>query len=112
MLTTDHQTPALDRIVPHPRTLRKARESVKQMVNTGVSPRRIRSYLDCWSTWWVRTSETWSKQDLLVWFIEVCRDPVPAAYAAGLYYDDVKQSCTRHGEQLHPVLELDLPASA
>ena len=44
MLATDNQTPVLDRIVPHPRTLRKARESVRQMVNTGVSPRRIRNY--------------------------------------------------------------------
>ena len=109
MLTTDHQTPALDRIVPHPRTLRKARESVSQMVNTGVSPRRIRSYLYRWSTWWVRTSEIWIKQDLLVWFLEVCRDPVPAAYAAGLYYDDVKKS---HIDDLYPVFERDLPAAA
>ena len=41
----------LDRIVPHPRTLRKARENVKAMVNSGVSPCRIRSYLHRWSTW-------------------------------------------------------------
>ena len=31
-IATNNQTPALDRIVPHPRTLRKAREQVKQMV--------------------------------------------------------------------------------
>jgi len=33
------------RIVPHARTLRKAREQVKWMVRDGVSPRRIISYL-------------------------------------------------------------------
>jgi hypothetical protein len=58
----------------------------------------------------VRTSETWSKQDLLVWFLEVCRDPVPAAYAAGLYYDDVKKS--HNIDNLHPVFEWDLSAAA
>ena len=44
-VATDHQEPAVDRIVPHARTLRKARENVKAMVNSGVSPCRIRRYL-------------------------------------------------------------------
>ena len=43
-VATDHQEPALDRIVPHPRTLRNARENAKAMVKSEVSPRRIRSY--------------------------------------------------------------------
>ncbi|WP_207383393.1 hypothetical protein, partial [Legionella adelaidensis] len=43
-------------IVPHPRTLRKARENVKQMVAGGVSLQRIRNYLSNWATWWLRTS--------------------------------------------------------
>ena len=55
--------PALDRIVPHPRTLRKARENVKAMVNSGVSPWRIRSYLHRWSTWWVGTAQSWQHQE-------------------------------------------------
>ena len=112
MPTTDHQIPEPDRIVPHPRTLRKAREQVKQMVNNGVSHQRIRSYLHRWSTWWVRTSETWDYQDLLVWFLEVCRDPVPAAYAAGLYYHDVKKSRTEAFQDQHPVFEWGSLAAA
>ena len=80
----DHQTPELDRIVPHPRTLRKAREQIKAMVNSGVSPRRIRSYLHRWSTWWVGTAQSWQYQELLEWFLNVCWDSEPAAYAAGL----------------------------
>ncbi len=112
MPTTDHQIPEPDRIVPHPRTLRKAREQVKQMVKDGVSPGRIRSYLHRWGAWWVRTSETWGYQDLFVWFLEVCRDPVPAAYAAGLYWHDVKKSRTEANPDRHPVFELDLPAAA
>ena len=43
-IATNNQTPAPDRIVPHPMTLRKAREQVKQMVIDGLSARRIRSY--------------------------------------------------------------------
>lgn len=85
---------------------------VKQMVNDGASPRRIRSYLHRWGTWWVRTSETWGYQDLLVWFLEVCRDPVPAAYAAGLYWHDVKKSRIEANYDRHLVFELDLPAAA
>ncbi len=94
MSTTDYQTPEPDRIAPSPRTLRKAREQVKQMVNTEVSPRRIKNYLHRWGTWWVRTSGTWGKQDLLMWFLEVCRDPAPAAYAGGLYSLAVNKSRT------------------
>lgn len=43
--------PEPPRIVPHSRTLRKAREQVKYMVFDGVSPRRIRNYLHQWVTW-------------------------------------------------------------
>lgn len=80
--------------------------------NRQASPRRIRSYLHRWGTWWVRTAETWGYQDLLVWFLEVCRDPVPAAYAAGLYWHDVKKSQIEANHDRHPVFELDLPAAA
>jgi hypothetical protein len=44
------------RIVPHPRTLRKAREQVKSMVIDEASPRRIRNYLHRWVIWWAMTS--------------------------------------------------------
>lgn len=91
-IASNNQLPALDRIVPHPRTLRKAREQVKQMVIDGVSPQRIRSYLHRWSMWWVRSSQSWQYQELLEWFLNVCWDFSPAAYAAGLLHHAIKKS--------------------
>lgn len=83
--TTEQVLSEPNRIVPHPRTLRKAREQVKQMVIDGVSLPRITSYLHRWSTWWVRTSESWDYQELLGWFFNACWDHNPAAgFAAGL----------------------------
>lgn len=41
--------PALTHIVPHARTLRKAREQVQQMVKNAVSPRGVTSYLNRWT---------------------------------------------------------------
>ena len=43
---SEHQTCEPIRMVPHPRTLRKAREQVKSMVIDGFSSRRIKNYLD------------------------------------------------------------------
>jgi len=83
--TTEHLLPELNRIIPHPRTLRKAREQVNQMVINGVSLRRISSYLYRWSTWWAGTSECWDYQELLGWFFTACWESNPAAgFAAGL----------------------------
>ncbi len=78
-------------MVPHPRTIRKAREQVKQMVIDGMSSQRIRSYLHRWATW-VRTSEHWEYQELLEWFLNRCWDFKPAAYAAGLLHQHLKKS--------------------
>jgi hypothetical protein len=72
------------RIVPHPRTLRKAREQVKYMVIDGTSARRIRHYLHRFITWWVNTSGTWAYQELCNDSIKVCWNESVAAYAAGL----------------------------
>ena len=80
--SSDEQT----RIVPHPRTLRKARENVKQMVADGVSRQRIKNYLSSWVNWWVRTSETWSYLELLNWYREACHDERGSSLAAGLIY--------------------------
>ena len=108
MSETDYQTPEPNRIVPHPRTLRKAREQVQHMVNDGVSPQRIRSYLHRWIIWWVSTSETWGYQELLVWFLEVCRLPAPAAYAAGLYHQSVKK-LRNQVQAYRPVFDEEFP---
>jgi hypothetical protein len=44
-LAVEQADSAQPRIVPHARTLRNAREQVKQMVNDGFSTRRIKRYL-------------------------------------------------------------------
>lgn len=76
--------PAALRIVPHPRTLRKAREQIKYMVLDGASLQQIRNYLNRWVTWWVNTSETWQYSELLEQFISLCWDASLAAHAANL----------------------------
>jgi hypothetical protein len=81
---SEHQKSELIRIVPHPRTLRKAREQVKYMVIDGTSARRTRNYLHRWIAWWVGTSKTWCYQELLQWFIDVCWHKQTADYAAAL----------------------------
>jgi hypothetical protein len=86
------------RIVPHPRTLRKAREQVKHMVIDEVSPRRIRNYLQRWVAWWVNASNTWEYQELLQWFLDVCWQKSVAAYAASL--------CQLHLNKLHTEFSL------
>jgi hypothetical protein len=73
------------RIVPHPRTLRKAREQVKHMVIDGTSSRRIRNYLHRWVAWWVNASDTWQYQELLQWFMDVCWQARVTDYARGIY---------------------------
>jgi hypothetical protein len=72
------------RIVPHARTLRKAREQVKIMVATGFSTRRIRSYLKKWALWWAITSETWNDEYLLQQFFKSCWDFRLGEFAADL----------------------------
>lgn len=72
-------------MVPHSRTLRKAREQVKSMVNSGVSLRRIRNYLHRFVLWWQKTSTEWSYQTLLRDFVSTCKIPAPAGIAADLF---------------------------
>ena len=90
LYTAPSQASETSLIVPHPRTLRKAREQVTAMVNSGVSPRRIRRYLHRWVLWWVSALQRWQHQELLEWFLDVCWDIVPAAYAAGLIQQAIK----------------------
>jgi len=42
--------------------------------------------------WWVNTTDSWTYQELVVWFVKVCRDICPAAHAAGVlkrYFKDL-----------------------
>jgi hypothetical protein len=75
------------RIVPHARTLRKAREQVKVMVADGFSTHRIRSYLRKWALWWVMTSEIWSLEELIFRFIKTCWDQCIATITYGVLQD-------------------------
>ena len=81
---SEHLTQELLRVVPHPRTLRKARENVKWMVNDGVSHRKTRNYLHHFVIWWVKTTELWTYEELLELFIRTCWESQPAAIAAEL----------------------------
>jgi hypothetical protein len=60
---------------------------VKQMVNDGFSTRRIKSYLSRWCSWWVRSSQSWQYQELLGWFLHVCRDLKVAQIAIALFQE-------------------------
>ena len=99
----DHQKHEPIRIVPHPRTLRKAREQVKYMVIDGTSILRIRNYLNRWVMWWVNTSEAWLYHEILQWFVDACWDVNPATVVAGLlvhhfsntHRDDFSARCGR-----------------
>src|SRR5271168_4832646 len=82
------------RIVPHPRTLRKAREQVKYMVIDGTSSRRIRNYLHRWVMWWTTTSTTWHYQEFLQCFIDVCWHEPATAYATALSCLHIKSGHT------------------
>lgn len=90
--TSEHQPHEPIRIVPHPRTLRKARENIKSMVADGLSAQKIRRYLHRFVAWWAMTSDTWQYQELLRWFIDVCWHEPTAHYAAGLYQLHFKRS--------------------
>ena len=76
-----NQTLGASHIVPHPRTLHKAREQVKWMVADGVSRPKIKNYLVRWLCWWVRTSGTWKHKELSNQYIESCWNPAAAENA-------------------------------
>jgi hypothetical protein len=72
------------RIIPHARTLRKARIQVQQMVTIGLSTKQIRRYLHQFLLWWAKTIEAWTYEELITWFIEACWDIYPIAHASAL----------------------------
>ena len=89
-MTSEHQLHEPTRIVPHPRTIRKAREQVKVMVKDGVSHRKISRYLHRFVTWWVTTSIIWTHEEMLDSFIRSCWDPTLAKMAYGLLRDSAE----------------------
>lgn len=81
---SEHQMHEPIRIVPHARTLRKARENVRWMVNDGVSLQKIRNYLHRFLLWWVQTSDTWQYDQLLTWLLDTIWEANLMAFARGL----------------------------
>jgi hypothetical protein len=80
-------------MVPHARTLRKARIQVQLMVSLGFSTSFIRRYLDRFVRWWVNTVRIWNYDELIRWFCDASFDIKPAAFAAGLLIRrDIKKS--------------------
>ncbi len=70
---------------PHARTLRKAREQVKNMVTHGFSTHEIRIYLQRWALWWrVNTSELWQIDDILNQYSVACWDLTTKQYGVGI----------------------------
>lgn len=90
--TSEQQNATEIHITPHARTLRKARIQVQQMVTIGLSTKLIRRYLHQFLLWWVKTIDSWTYQELVVWFVEACRDICPAAHAAGVLQRYFKES--------------------
>lgn len=89
-------------IIPHARTLRKAREQVKMMVNDDVSLPKIKNYLSRWVYWWVKTSSFWNYNELVNRHIDSCWDPIAQNIAMGFFLtEDITlsnsdaQSCGR-----------------
>ena len=80
------------RLIPHPRTLRKAREQLRWMVNDGLSAQQIKRYLHRFVLWWANTSATWHYHGLLTWFLDLCWDSNLAAYATSLLHHHVMKS--------------------
>lgn len=54
------------------------------MVTIGLSTKQIRRYLHQFLLWWVKTIESWTYQELVIWFVEACRDSCPVAHAMAL----------------------------
>lgn len=78
-------------MVPHARTLRKARDNIGLMVIDGVSLRRVMKYLCHWCSWWRRTvASDWSIEELLQWLLDSCWRPHPAiTYIAGRLHQEI-----------------------
>ncbi len=83
---SDDQSHQPTRIVPHPRTLRKARENIKCIVIDGASLQKTRNYLHRYILWWRKTSEDWQYDELLHWLIASCWKRTPTAIAASLLH--------------------------
>ena len=106
--SADHSESLHKTIVAHARTLRNVCSQVKQMVIDGISARRIRSYLNRWCTWWVKSSQSWQYEEIMKWFIQVCRDSAAMNIAATL----LEQAAIKRSYSATSPAGLDVHATA
>ena len=65
------------------------------MVVDGASLLQIRTYLDRYVRWWTKTSEIWTYEEILKWFLDQCWDEKLADFAATLLLSSqIKKSRT------------------
>ena len=76
---------ALFCMIPHARTLRKAREQVKMMVVDDVSLPKIKNYLSRWIYWWMKTSSCWNYNELVNRYIHSCWNPAAKNRVIGFF---------------------------
>lgn len=95
-------------IIPHARTLRKAREQVKMMVVDGASLCQIKNYLSRWSYWWVKTAVIWNYDELACQYIESCWDANAAKIGAFAFQQNIIESHSA----AHCETGIELPTAA
>jgi hypothetical protein len=78
------------------------------MVIDGVSLGRIRSYLNRWCTWWVKSSQSWQYEEIMRWFIQVCRDSAAKSIAATL----LERAAIKHSYSATLAVGLNVHATA
>ena len=93
------------RNIPHPRTLRNAREQVRVMIYHGISTQHIRHYLSSWARWWTLTIESWNYSEILLRLIESCWDTNlhVAVVAEGLRQRYLKKIVMQHDFEVTPL---------
>ena len=80
------------RIVPHPRTLRKAREQIQCMVADGASLPQTRIYIRRFVMWWVKTVVSWSYNELVESLIQSCWSSHIASIVYGLLQPTLRRN--------------------
>lgn len=72
-------------MIPHARTLRKAREQVKMMVVDDVSLPEIKNYLSRWGYWWMKTAVIWNYDELAQRYIQSCWNTAAANIGVSVF---------------------------
>lgn len=82
------------------------------MVASGVSLRQAMNYLNQWVSWWTQTAKSWTKHELLTWFIEACWDTSVVDVATMLLHSLDQASKGRANERCWAANQVLVLASA